>query len=348
MPLSPVSATTAALAHWLAAWLRSVPPPIPLPGPAVFGVGLLAGAAVVIVARSWSRWRIRTGDDKASTGEASTGEASTGEAGAGEPDSRLAGMAEPTAAARTAAPVPDAAAVLHIGILGTLTINDQPGALVPAQSQLIVALALSGTGGLSNRRLCGLLGADSDHPRPTDSLRQLIVRTRRQLGRAPDGGEWIEHRGHGVYALHKDAMVDWAEFDALTATGLSANDGSALAEALAMVRGRPFTGCYYWWLETAQIEAVVERIVRAATMLAEIELGDGRPAQAARAARTGLAADSSAEQLWRLLMRAEHAAGNLAGVREAWGRCQGAVAEIAADGLPESATAAVYAELLAR
>ena len=96
----------------------------------------------------------------------------------------------------------DEGASLRIGVLGTFTVNGAPAALQPAQSQLILALALNGRDGLSNAQLCYLLGADPDHPKPSDSLRQLIVRTRRQLGRAPDGREWIEHLGAGQYALH--------------------------------------------------------------------------------------------------------------------------------------------------
>jgi hypothetical protein len=45
-------------------------------------------------------------------------------------------------------------------------------------------------------------------------------------------------------------------------------------------------------------------------------------------------------------MRAEHAAGNLAGVREAWIRCLEVIAEIAADGQPHPETAALYRDLL--
>jgi hypothetical protein len=238
-------------------------------------------------------------------------------------------------------------ASLRIGVLGSLTINGQAGALVPAQSQLIVALALHGDG-LSNKQLRGLLGADAAHPKPADSLRQLITRTRRALGRAPDGREWIEHRGHGVYALHPEARVDCLEFEALTAAGARAADPAPLARALSLVRGQPFTGCYYWWLEPAIVEAVTARIVWASETLAQLKLRGSDPAAAVRAARIGLAADQSAEQLWRIMMRAEHAAGNLAGVRGAWGRCLDVASEVAADGQPDSATEAVYSELLAR
>jgi len=244
------------------------------------------------------------------------------------------------------AALPDQAACLRIGLLGTLTINGQPGALLPAQSQLVVALALNGRDGLSNRQLCYLLGADPDHPRPSDSLRQLIVRTRRQLGPAADGREWIEHLGGGQYALHPGTRVDWHEFEAKTSQGIEARDAALLHDALRMIRGQPFTGCYYWWLDIALVETVRAQIVDAAELLSDLDLADRNPASAARAARIGLAADSAAEQLWRALMRAEHAAGNLAGVREAWTHCLEAIGEIAADGQPHPDTAALYRELL--
>jgi DNA-binding SARP family transcriptional activator len=263
----------------------------------------------------------------------------------GPPLSLVTNQQEPPAASR-----PDAAESeqqnLRIGVLGTFTINGQPGSLLPAQSQLVLALALNGSSGLSNQQLCYLLGADPDHPKPSDSLRQLIVRTRRQLGRSADGREWIEHLGGGQYALHPGTRFDWHEFDALTTEGLRTRDAQRLRRALGLIRGRPFTGCYYWWLDLALTETVRAQIVDAADVLAALELAAGEPAAAARAARIGLAGDGAAEQLWRALMRAEHAAGNLTGVREAWNRCLDAISEIAPDGEPHPETAALYRELL--
>jgi DNA-binding SARP family transcriptional activator len=192
-----------------------------------------------------------------------------------------------------------------------------------------------------------LLGADPAHPKPADSLRQVIARTRRALGTADDGREWIEHRGHGRYRLHANARVDWREFQALTAEGMTLAKTGPLTDALSMVRGQPFAGCYYWWLDVATIESVTARIVAAAEALAELCLADRDPAAAVRASRIGLAADPSAERLWRILMRAEHAAGNLAGVMQAWSRCAGVAAELAADGRPDPATEAVYRALRA-
>ena len=252
---------------------------------------------------------------------------------------------EPPADARPRAPSPGPPG-LRIGVLGAFTINGQPGALLPAQSQLVLALALNGASGLSNQQLCYLLGADPDRPKPSDSLRQLIVRTRRQLGRAPDRREWIEHLGGGQYALHPDARFDWQEFDQLTTEGMRSRDAQKLRRALGLIRGRPFTGCYYWWLDLATTESIRAQIVDAADVLAALEIAAGDPAAAARAARIGLTGDGGAEQLWRALMRAEHAAGNLSGVREAWNRCLDAISEIAPDGEPHPGTAALYRELL--
>jgi len=208
-----------------------------------------------------------------------------------------------------------------------------------------VALALADDG-VANGRLCELLGPEPGRPRPPDSLRQLIVRTRRQLGRAADGREWIEHTGHGRYALHRDARLDWRQFDTLAAQGMAAHDTEQLRRATMMVRGEPFADCCYWWLDLALVERVRQRIVIAAMTLAEWELDGPNPAAAARAARAGLAADCGSEQLWQLLMRAEHAAGNLSAVREAWNRCLTAVAEVAAGQRPEPGTEMLFRTLI--
>ena len=334
-----------------------------LPGMAAFGAGLIAGAlAVALAGRLAGRdqW-VHAGaapDLATPTGELTGPQSSRllpGEvARAAGQDAPQRGQAGPMAGkadgGRQAGRNQDQhchAPGLRIGILGSLTVNGQAGALVPAQSQLIVALALH-RNGLSNRQLRSLLGADAGHPKPADSLRQLIARTRRALGRASDGREWIEHLGHGTYALHPDARVDCREFEALTAAGVASDDAGPLAAALDLVRGQPFTDCYYWWLEPAIVESVTARIVTSAETLARLRLAGGDPAAATKAARIGLATDASAEQLWRIMMRAEHAAGNLAGVRGAWGRCLDVVSEVAADGQPDSATSAVYRELLAR
>jgi DNA-binding SARP family transcriptional activator len=335
------------------------------PGMAVFAAGLLAGALIVAVA-SWLErpiQRNRAADGNARVPPAVTGAAPVAPVPArGVTAAQLAAPDDCSAAGASKRPAdlgqgsprpadPESgngpSPGLLIGVLGSLTVNGQAGALVPAQSQLLVALALH-RGGLANGQLRRLLGADALHPKPADSLRQLIARTRRALGQAPGNREWIEHLGHGHYALHPDAWLDWRVFETLTAAGMQSREAPPLEDALTLVRGEPFTGCYYWWLEPELVESVRARVVSAAEALATLKLASRNPAAAARAARIGLAADSSAEQLWRIVMRAEHAAGNLAGVRGAWDRCRNVVSEVAADGRPDPATTAVYTRLLAR
>ncbi len=236
-----------------------------------------------------------------------------------------------------------AAAGLTVSVLGPLVIGGAAGQLQPKQAELVLALSLAAPAGLSNSALCSLLGADPDHPKPTDAVRQIIARTRRRLGLASDGAEYIIHAGRGQYLLHREAALDWPRFRELVASG-GTDD---LRSALALVRGEPFTGGYFWWIDIPLIESVRAEIVDAAERLADIELATGSPRAAARAARAGLLAEASAEQLWRAVMRAEHAAGNLAGVTEAWLRCLDAIQDVAPAGEPHADTTELYRRLVA-
>jgi DNA-binding SARP family transcriptional activator len=232
---------------------------------------------------------------------------------------------------------------LDVRILGSFAITGAAGQLQPKQAELVLALALAAPAGLTNSALCSMLGTDPDHPKPSDAVRQIITRTRRRLGRARDGQEYIIHAGNGSYLLHPDMSLDWTEFRKLTSTARVED----MRAAMALVRGQPFTGSYYWWLDIPLLETVRAEIVDAAETLAEFELATGSARAAARAARAGLTAEASAEQLWRLLMRAEHAGGNLLGVAEAWRRCLDAIEDIAPGGEPHPDTEALYRQLTA-
>jgi DNA-binding SARP family transcriptional activator len=232
---------------------------------------------------------------------------------------------------------------LTVSVLGPLAISGGAGQLQPKQAELVLALALATPAGLSNSALRSMLGADPDHPKPTDSIRQIIARTRRRLGPAPDGAEYIIHTGSGQYLLHPEVSLDWWWFRKLVASD-RADD---LRSALALVRGEPFTGGYFWWIDIPLIESVRAEVVDAAERLAEIELAAGSSRASARAARAGLLAEASAEQLWRAVMQAEHAAGNLAGVAEAWRRCLDAIQDVAPGGEPHPDTSRLYGRLIA-
>jgi DNA-binding SARP family transcriptional activator len=277
----------------------------------------------------------------ASDGELTPGDLLPGQAGlAGWPaDTDDAGLRP----MRASGPPPDEPrqSMLRVKILGPFTITGAADQLQPKHAELVLALALAAPAGLTNSALCSMLGADPDHPKPGDAVRQIITRTRRRLGRSTDGQEYIIHTGNGRYVLHPDAELDWTEFRSLTASA-QLDD---LRAAVALVRGQPFGGSFYWWVDIPLLETVRAEVVDAAETLAEFELANGSPRAAARAARTGLLAESSAEQLWRALMRAEHAAANLAGVTEAWRRCLDAIEDIAPGGEPHPDTAALYRQL---
>ena len=233
---------------------------------------------------------------------------------------------------------------LRVRVLGSFMITGAAEQLQPKQAELVLALALAAPAGLSNSALCSILGADPDHPKPSDAVRQIISRTRRRLGPASDGQAYIIHAGSGRYLLHPDASLDWTEFRELVASG----ETKTLRAAVSLIGGQPFTGSYFWWIDVPLIETMRAELVDAAETLAEIELAGGSARAAARAARAGLCAEPSAEQLWRVLMRAEHAAGSMAGVTEAWRRCLDAIEEIAPGGEPHPDTAALYRQLSGR
>ncbi|WP_327591325.1 LysM peptidoglycan-binding domain-containing protein (plasmid) [Nonomuraea sp. NBC_00507] len=234
-------------------------------------------------------------------------------------------------------------------VLGPVTLTGSLTSLQGKQLELVVALALN-QAGLSNVQLATLLGSDPDHPKPQDSLRQLITRTRRALGPAPDDLERIVYDSRSkVYHLH-GVTLDWTLFGDLISRGAEHGlDGiEDLRAALALVRGRPLDGAYFWWIDTPLLECMRAEIVDTAELLAGLELQADRPQWAARAARTGLGADPTAEQLWRCLMRAEHAMENLAGVHETWTKCLDAIRDVSLDGEPHPSTARLYRELTGR
>ncbi|HEX2320135.1 MAG TPA: BTAD domain-containing putative transcriptional regulator [Streptosporangiaceae bacterium] len=232
-----------------------------------------------------------------------------------------------------------------VNVLGTFEVLGSVEPLQPKQAELVLALALHAPVGLANSALCTMLGADADHPRPADSVRQLITRTRRRLGQAPDGREYIVHLGSGIYVPHDDIQLDWAAFSVLARRGRAENNMIELRAALDLVRGEPFAQCFYWWIDIALVEAMRAEIVDTADLLARLEMKAGNATSAAQAARIGLTAESAAEQLWRALMRAEHAAGNPAGVADAWSGCLDVITEIAPGGEPHPDTERLYREL---
>jgi DNA-binding SARP family transcriptional activator len=233
---------------------------------------------------------------------------------------------------------------VDVAVLGPLEISGTTCKLQPKQAEIVVLLALHSPAGMRAEQLRTFLGPDPDHPRTPDSLRQALTRTRRALGEAADGTSRIHHAGDSTYRLHQ-VRLDWEEFQHLTGQA-AAEPGPArsehLAQALQLVRGEPFQGCYYWWLPTAVLETMRAAIIDTAWRLAEQRLAERDAVGAAAAARTGLLCEPAAEQLWRIIMRAQHSTGNTAGVHEAWTHCLRELAAIDPGLTPHPDTTAVY------
>ncbi len=254
-------------------------------------------------------------------------------------DAVIAGGVDVNPADPAAVPAP-----LRIGILGPVEITGTERAVAGQHAELVVALALTAPDGLSAPALAALLGTDPSHPKPVAAVRQLITRTRRALGLSAAGGYYIRHDA-GQYVLSGEAQLDWAEFTQLFQAGLNSGDRGKLAAAMALVRGRPLGGSRYWWLDTSVIEIISAQVVDASLRLAESQLAAGDAAAAAAAAQAGLRADPAAEQLSRVLMRAEYAAGSPAGVRSAWAACHESIQAIDPAGSPQEETTELYRAL---
>ena len=248
-------------------------------------------------------------------------------------------MSGPDELTATAVPAP-----LRVRILGPVEIAGTERSIAGQQAELVVALALTAPDGLSAAALSALLGTDPSQPKPVAAVRQLITRTRRALGASASGDYYIRHDA-GQYVLSAEAELDWAEFTRLFQAGLDSDDRGELAAAMTLVRGRPLDGSRYWWLDASVTEIITAQIVDASLRLAESQLVGGDAAGAAATARTGLLADPAAEQLSRVLMRAEHAAGSKAGVTSAWAACHEAIQAVDPVGSPAEETTALYRAL---
>ncbi|MEW1913828.1 LysM peptidoglycan-binding domain-containing protein [Kitasatospora sp. NPDC085895] len=150
-----------------------------------------------------------------------------------------------------------------------------------------------------------------------------ISRARTWLGTAPNGTAHlprVQDTNDSRYRLSPTVDCDWHTFQHHARTGLAdpSEDGDlALRRALALVRGRPFTGIdpgRYTWAEPA-IQGMVSEITHAAHELSTRRLQARDIPGALWAAQRGLLAAEENELLHRCLFRAHHAAGDTQALR---------------------------------
>lgn len=159
------------------------------------------------------------------------------------------------------------------------------------------------------------------------TMYNVVTAARSMLGEAlfpaPDDGR---------YMLSEAVATDYGLFSELVARAEDSGDPteaiSLLTGALALVRGEPFMGPgrSYGWAgpHRSTIEA---HVADAAEELAEIHLVLGNWRSAEWAARRGLRAFPHDERMYRLLMRAAGAAGNVGAVKRVFAELSGVLAE---------------------
>jgi len=159
-----------------------------------------------------------------------------------------------------------------------------------------------------------------------------VARLRDWLGRDAAGRPNLATGEDGRLRLGPEVRSDWAAFEALVR--LAEVDPSAeeahLQRALSLVRGPLLQGRRprrYAWLAREDLESEVPaRIADAAHRLVELRLARGEARGAAAAARAGLLGAPDEEGLWRDLLRATHATGEVARLRAVVGELEERVA----------------------
>jgi len=224
---------------------------------------------------------------------------------------------------------------LRISLLGTLTLASN-GVALPAniwrsrQERRLLAILLTMRGArVPAERLIEWLWPDADLASAATTLRSTVSGLRHTL--EPERAERASSRyiltRQGGYAWNTEsgAWVDVDVFLALTAEREARADRDTLAQleqALALYRGgyladEPDSP----WADRLR-EALRERFLSALYDLAELRLAGGEYDAAIALARRGLEHDPLREPLYRVLMRAQAHAGDMAGALQSYERCR--------------------------
>ncbi|WP_417541381.1 LysM peptidoglycan-binding domain-containing protein [Microbacterium maritypicum] len=191
----------------------------------------------------------------------------------------------------------------------------------------------------------------NDPGRGTQSRNRLTVAARRWLGQDAEGRHYLVPATKGIYNLTDTFSSDWDEWQALVGDDPTAASTENLVRALNMVKGQPISGVkdkYYVWSETLRQE-MIAAIGDAAHELATRALREGNTRNARMAAAIGRMVDPVNEVYWRDGMRAEHLAGDAAGVERLITQLATALTQIDPDyAEPEPETESLIDQLRAR
>lgn len=264
---------------------------------------------------------------------------------AGRGDESLIDRDAPAPAEAVADLDPDAP---EIRILGRVEIAGRDvGDIEPGKRNLLPELAayLHLNPGRSPEEVSRALGGPRG-PWSRSTRASNMSRLRAWFGRDGQGNVYVPTQGQGQLYTLTGVRCDWDRFQTLAKRGLAHLNGSDrergiadLRAALALVRGQPFAGAgptsYVWaeHLKQEMISAIVD--VAHALGITLTDMGDGPGARAVIA--RGLDIEPGSELLFRDLIRAEHRAGNSAGIDHATERLLRNLHDLGLEMEPETA-----------
>ncbi|WP_204078877.1 bacterial transcriptional activator domain-containing protein [Planotetraspora phitsanulokensis] len=182
----------------------------------------------------------------------------------------------------------------------------------------LVAYVATHPGGVHPQVLAGALWPRGVEAPVRDAT---IARTREWLGIDSEGRSNLFADDQGRLHLGPEVRVDWLVFRELVRLSRTdpATEAARLGQALDLVRG-PFlhghpAGRYLWLAGDELVYEVSARVSDAARRLTQVLLAAGDPARAMTAAQAGLRMSDEDEPLWRELLRAAHATGDVETLR---------------------------------
>jgi DNA-binding SARP family transcriptional activator len=243
-------------------------------------------------------------------------------------------------------------ALVHVRLLGPVEITWQNKAPKRQVGEFVSYLAAHPRLVTSEEARLALwpASADDEHfgERAPATYWALTTRARGALGEDREGNPLIIREANDALRLSRTVGCDWLEFQRLVARARRDPEDAAndLTAALRLVRGRPFQGSVFPWVEVERLDGVMEAAVGdAAADLAQLALEAGDLDTARFAVAQGLLAVPHAEALVRWSMRIAAAAGDRAGVERAWRDAQRIATEFDPIGVPEPETAELYQSL---
>lgn len=183
-----------------------------------------------------------------------------------------------------------------------------------------------------------------------DDRNSLTSKTRRWLGQNDDGEWYVPYVTTGEYRLHEDVRSDWQDFLSLVGDEISDTSTDRLLAALELVKGQPISGVpdkRYVFADRLRNE-MIAAIGDVAHEVSTRSLSTGKVRHARLASAIGRMVDPVNEVFWRDGLRAEHQAGDHAGVERLITQLEQSLAAVDEDYEPEPETQTLIAQLRQR